>query len=158
MDIKTYIIMVVGSLFTLLAPIQNFMYAMLILFSINFCFGVAAAVANREELSFKKALKFFGHCGVFFGTTCALFIIGALMDEMDQSIAVVKILCWAAIWAFGANIARNWLQILTPGSPWYKMVDLIYYILSVQFVEKFPIVKRWQRDRGGNSNENTKEE
>lgn len=139
--------MVVGSLFTLLAPIQNFMYAMVILFSVNFVFGLAAAIINQEGWSTKKALKFFVYCGVFFVTTCALFIVGYLMGEKDQATAIVKILCWVALYVFGTNICRNWLQILIPDTPWYKMVDLIYYILSVKFVERFSFVKRWQQER-----------
>ena len=36
-EIKAYIIMVVGALFTLLSPIQNFMYAMVLLFESTSC-------------------------------------------------------------------------------------------------------------------------
>lgn len=152
-EIKTYIVMVVGSLFTLLAPIQNFMYAMVVLFGINFIFGLLAAIVNREPWSTKKALMFFAYCGIFFCTACAFFIIGHFMGESDQATAIVKILCWVALYVFGTNICRNWLQILTPGSPWYKMVDLIYYVLSVKFVERFSLVKRWQQERNNTKHE-----
>ena len=146
-DLKTIIITVIGAIFTLLAPIQNFMFAMLLLFGINFIFGVVAAVVNKEGWSTKKALHFIWYCAIFFVTACAAFVIGRLMEEQAQSVAVVKILCFVAIYIFGTNIFRNWLIILTPGTAWYKFVDLIYYILSVKFIERFNIVKEWQKER-----------
>ena len=144
-DIKTIIITIVGAIFTLLAPIQNFMYAMLLLFGINFAFGLIAALVKKEGWSTKKALYFFWYCGIFLVTACAVFIIGHLMGEKEQAEAVVKILCYVAIYIFGTNIFRNWKNILTPGTAWYKFVDLIYYVLSVRFIERFPLVKEWQK-------------
>lgn len=141
--------MVVGAVFTLLSPIQNFMYAMALLFGINFMFGLVAAIVNKEGWSTRKALWFFVYCAIFFVTACALFIIGHLMDEKQQAIAVVKILCFCAVYIFGTNIFRNWRNILQPGSTWYKFVDLIYYVLSIKFIEKFPLVKKWQEEKEG---------
>ena len=152
-EIKTYIVMVIGALFTLLSPIQNFMWAMVTLFAVNFLFGLLAAIVNKEEWSNKKALMFFGYCFIFFGTACSFFIIGHFMNEDSQAIALVKILCYLAVYIFGTNICRNWLNIVPKGSTWYKMVDLLYYVLSVKFIEKFDVVKRWQEERN-----NTKKE
>ena len=146
-EIKTYIVMLLGGMFTLLAPIHNFMYAMVLLFGLNFLFGLAEAVVSGEGWKTKKALMFLFHCAIFFIAAAAIFIIGYLMDEKTQSIVVVKMLCFAALYIFGTNIFRNWRDILTPGTPWYKFVDLLYYILSVKFIEKFPIVKKWQQER-----------
>ena len=146
-EIKTYIVMVVGAVFTLLAPIQNFMIAMALLFSVNFGFGLLAAIVNKEGWSWKKAVWFIVLCFMFFGTACSLFLIGHFMGEEEQAKTVVKGLCFLAIYVFGTNICRNWRNILTPGTDWYKFVDLMYYVLSVRFVEKFSIVKKWQEGR-----------
>lgn len=145
--------MLVGAIFTLLAPIHNFMYAMALLFAVNFCFGLVAAIVNKEGWSTKKALWFFAYCAIFFVTAASLFVIGHFMEEEGQAIAVVKILCYIAIYIFGTNICRNWLNILVPGTAWYKFVDLVYYVLTVKFIEKFGIVKKWQEERN-----NTKDE
>lgn len=152
-DLKTIIVSVVGAIFALLAPIQNFMYAMLVLFSCNFCFGLVASIVKKEGWSTKKALMFFVYCAIFFVTACAVFIIGHLMGENEQAIAVVKIICYVAIYIFGTNIFRNWLQILVPGTAWYKFVDIIYYVLSVKFIERFDFVKKWQEERNNTSSE-----
>lgn len=139
--------MVVGAVFTLLAPIQNFMIAMALLFSVNFGFGLLAARANMEEWSWKKACWFIGLCFLFFGTVCFLFLIGILMDEKEQAITVVKGICFLAIYIFGTNILRNWRSMLAPGTAWYKYIDIMYYVLSVKFAEKFHFVKKLQEER-----------
>lgn len=152
-EIKAYIVMVIGALFTLLSPIENFMWAMVTLFGVNFLFGLVAAIVNKEPWSTKKALMFFAYCCVFFVTAASFFAIGHFMNEESQAIAVVKILCYLALYVFGTNICRNWLNIVPKGSTWYKMVDLLYYVLSVKFIEKFDVVKKWQQERNNTPNE-----
>ena len=145
--------MVIGAFFTLLSPIQNFMWAMVTLFGVNFFFGLVAAIVNKEGWSTKKALMFFAYCFIFFVTAAAFFIIGHFMNEESQAIAVVKILCYVAIYIFGTNICRNWLNILRKGTAWYKFVDLLYYVLSVKFIERFGTVKKWQEERNNKKEE-----
>ena len=146
-DIKTVIVYAVGAIMTLLAPIQNFMYAMLILFGINFFFGLVAARMKNEKWSTKKALMFFVYVVVFLLIACTAFIIGHLMGEHEQAIAVVKILCYIAVYIFGTNIFRNLRHIVPKGSTWHRLFDLCYYTLSVKFIEKFDFVKKWQEER-----------
>lgn len=146
-DIKTIIVYAVGAIMTLLAPIQNFMCAMLILFGINFFFGLVAARMKEEKWSTKKALMFFVYVVVFLVIACTAFIIGHLMGEHEQAIAVVKILCYIAVYIFGTNIFRNLRHIVPKDTAWYKLFDLCYYTLSVKFIEKFDFVKKWQEER-----------
>lgn len=146
-DLKTYIIMLAGALFSLLAPIHNFMYAMVVLFGFNFLVGIVAAVVNKEEWSTKKALMFFVYCTIFLVLSCSIFIIGHLMGEREQAVAVVKILCFLAVYIFGTNIFRNLRGTVRKGTPWYKFFDLCYYVLSVKFIERFSVVKKWQEER-----------
>jgi len=150
-DLKTITVYTVGAIMTLLAPIQNFMYAMLLLFSINFIVGLVAAYVHEEGWSTKKALLFFVYCAVFLVIACAAFVIGHLMGEHEQAIAVVKILCYIAVYIFGTNIFRNLRHIVTKETAWYKLFDLCYYVLSVKFIERFKIVKEWQEQKRGDS-------
>lgn len=145
-EIKTIIVTFVGGVFTLLAPIENFMYAMLLLFGINFVVGVVSAIVSKEPWSNKKALMFFVYCAVFLVMACSAFIIGHFMGEHEQAVAVVKILCYLAIYVFGVNIFRN-LCIITPEhSQWHKLFSLCYYVLSVKFIERFSFIKKWQEE------------
>lgn len=143
-ELRTVIVTVIGAILTMLAPIQNFMYAMVLLFALNFIFGIVAARVNKEGWKTKKALMFFVYCAIFFVTACAVFIIGHFMGEHQQAITVVKILCYLAVYVFGTNIFRNLCLIVPPNSTWYKLFDLCYYMLSVKFIEKFPFIKKRQ--------------
>lgn len=154
-DIKTLIVYIIGALFTLLAPIHSFMIAMLVLFGFNFFFGVVAAVVSKEPWSHKKALMFFVYVAVFLVIACATFIIGHLMDNKEQAVAVVKILCYLAVYIFGTNIFRNLRSIAPKGSSWHKLFDLCYYVLSVKFIEKLPFVKNWQEEKEAKEKGNT---
>lgn len=145
-DIKTIVVYAVGAIMTLLAPIQNFMYAMLILFGVNFLFGLIAARIKEEKWSTRKALMFFVYVLVFLVIACMSFIIGHLMGEHEQAIAVVKILCYIAVYIFGTNIFRNLRNIAPKDTAWYKLFDLCYYTLSVKFIEKFDFVKKWKEE------------
>jgi len=145
-DIKTAIVTFIGGVFTLLAPIENFMYAMLLLFGINFLSGIVAARVSKEEWSTKKALMFFVYCAIFLVMACAAFIIGYFMGEHEQAVAVVKILCYLAVYIFGTNIFRNLVFITPDNSTWNKLFSLCFYVLSVKFIERFPWVKKWQEE------------
>lgn len=145
-DIKAVIVYAVGAIATLLAPIQNFMYAMLILFGVNFMIGLLAARMKEEKWSTKKALMFFVYVAIFLLIACMSFIIGHLMGEHEQAVAVVKILCYIAVYIFGTNIFRNLRYIAPKGTAWNKLFDLCYYTLSVKFIEKFDFVKKWREE------------
>ena len=145
-DIKTIIVYAIGAICTLLAPIQNFMYAMLLLFSINFIFGLVAARVKEEKWSTKKALWFFVYVAIFLFIAVSAFVIGHLMGESEQAVAVVKILCYIAVYIFGTNIFRNLRNIVPKDTAWYKFFDLCYYTLSIKFIEKFDFVKKWKED------------
>ena len=150
-DIKTVIVYAVGAISTLLAPIQNFMYAMLILFGVNFLIGLLAARMKEEKWSTKKALMFFVYVAIFLLIACMSFIIGHLMGEHEQAVAVVKILCYIAVYIFGTNIFRNLRYIAPKGTAWHRLFDLCYYTLSVKFIEKFDFVKKWREESEGES-------
>lgn len=145
-DIRNITIMVIGAFMTLISPIRDFMLGMMILFGINFAFGLLSARCNGEDWSWKKAGMFFVCCMVFFVTVAALFIVGHYMHVEDQAVVCVKYICFAAIYMFGTNILRNCRSVLHEDSPWRKMIDLIYDVLTIRFAEKLKILKKGSSD------------
>lgn len=140
-DIRSIIIAITGAFVALLSPIQDFMFGMLVLFVVNFVFGWLAAIFNGEEWSWRKAGMCFVYCLIFFATAASMFIVGHFMHTEQQALACVKYVCFAAIYLFGTNIVRNWRHLCTEGSTWHKLTSLLYYVLTVKFVEKFDIFK-----------------
>jgi amino acid permease len=127
------------------------MYAMLVLFGMNFLIGLLAARIKEEKWSTKKALMFFVYVAIFLVIACMSFIIGHLMGEHEQAVAVVKILCYIAVYIFGTNIFRNLRYIAPKGTAWHRLFDLCYYTLSVKFIEKFDFAKKWREESEGES-------
>lgn len=59
------------------------------------------------------------------------------------------------MYIFSVNIVRNWRSVLVKDTAWYKFVDLLYYVLTMEVIEKLPIVKKWQ-DAGKDITNETK--
>ena len=140
-DIRSFVFVIIGAFFALLNPIQDFMLAMLILFVVNFVFGLLAAIHAGEEWSWRKAGMCFVYCFIFFATAASMFIVGHYMHSEEQTLACVKYVCIAAIGVFGTNILRNWRSLCTPGSAWHKFLSLLYYVLTIKFVEKLKLTR-----------------
>ena len=73
-----------------------------------------------------------------------MFAVGHFLHEDAQAAMCVKYACFVAVWVFGTNILKNWRSMLNKGTATYKFVDILLYILTVQFVERLPWVKKWQ--------------
>lgn len=149
-EIKAFVVSFFCGVFTLLAPIHNFMYAMLFIFSLNFIAGFTADWIDIKRKdpdvnpwNNKKALMFFVCCAFFFVIAASAFIVGYLMGEQEQAKAVVQYMCWIAIVIFAINIFRNLRKVAQKGTSWYRFFDICYYVLSVQFIEKLPFVKKY---------------
>lgn len=146
-DLKGLVVTVVGLMASLFAPILDFMMAMLILLTVNLLFGIASAWAAGERWSWKKASMFFVFCFGLFGTFASMFAVGHFLHEDAEAALCVKYACFIAVWVFGTNILKNWRKMLKEGTATWKFVDILFYVLTVQFVEKLPWVKKWQSEQ-----------
>ena len=143
-ELKTLVVTLVGLMAGLFAPIMDFIIAMMLLLTLNLLFGVASAWVSGEGWSWKKASMFFVFCFGLFGTFAVMFAVGHFLHEDAQAAMCVKYACFIAVWVFGTNILKNWRSMLNKGTATYKFVDILLYILTVQFVERLPWVKKWQ--------------
>lgn len=146
-ELKTLVVTIFGLLASMFSPIKDFMLAMLILLTVNLVFGIASAIAKREPWSWKKACMFFVFCGGLFFTFASMFAVGHFLHNDAEAALCVKYACFIAVWVFGTNILKNWLSMLREGTSMYKFVSILLYVLTVQFVEKLPFVKKWQEEQ-----------
>lgn len=140
-DTRSVLYAITGTFLALLSPIRDFMLAMLILFVVNFFFGLLADIKCGADWSWRKAGMCLVYCFIFFATAASMFIIGHFMHSEEQALACVKYVCFIAIGVFGTNILRNARSLCTPGSSWHKLVSVLYYILTIKFVENFKFFK-----------------
>lgn len=153
-DIRCYLVGVMWTFLSLMAPIKDFMVAMMMLFGLNLLVGIVAARFNGEEWSWKKFGMFFVCCAIFFVTVASLFIIGHFLQSDTEALFCVKWVCIAATYLFTTNILKNMRRMLVEDSPWYKLVDFGYYALTLGFVEKFPAYKTYQEAKQLQTNGN----
>ena len=137
--------MVIANLITaivsFLSPIQDFMTGIVVLFVVNFIFGLTADMVGGEGWKWRKAFRFFIHCLIFFSLAASIYVCGHFMRNENGAIQCVTYVCYLAIWAYSINICRNLKIILRKDTPLFKVVDIIYYILTLKVVEKIPFLK-----------------
>lgn len=149
-EIKGFFIAAGSALLSFFMPISDFMVAMIMLFVVNFIFGLLADIVNGKGWEKKKAEMFFLYCLVFFAIALFLFTIGHFLHAHDEAIQGVKYLCVVSLWFFCVNISRNWKEITRPGSTFHNLASFIYYVLSMQVVEKIPFLRQFMDEKKEN--------
>ena len=137
-EIRYVVSTIISGMLSLLFPIKDFLYAMIVVFTLNYLFGWIAGMVHGEKWSFKKSMVFFYHCAIFFVLTSALFITGHFMHNEGETIGVVKALCGIAIWFYATNIARNWQKMLVEDTTMWRVAGFVYYVLTLKMVDKIP--------------------
>ncbi len=146
-ELKGFIIAAFSAVLSFFMPIGDFIEAMILLFVVNFVFGLLADIVNGGGWNKNKASMFFLYCLVFFAIALFIFTIGHLLHAHEEAVHGVKYLCVVSLWFFGVNIARNWKQITREGSTFHKLAAFLYYVLSMQVVEKIPFLKQFIEDK-----------
>ena len=84
---------IISGMLSLFFPIRDFMYAMLIVFGVNYIFGLVAGLKHGEKWELRKSMVFFYHCALFFVMTASIFVTGYFLHAGDETLGVVKALC-----------------------------------------------------------------
>lgn len=139
---------IISGIVSLFFPIRDFMYAMLVVFVVNYVFGLVAGMVNGERWQWRKSFVFFRHCTLFFVMTASVFVTGHFLHNEAETVGVVKVLCGVAIWFYGTNIVRNWRQMLVSGTTMWKVAGFVYYVLTLKAVERIPYLSEYLRTTG----------
>jgi len=146
-EVRMVIANLITAVVSFLSPIQDFMTGIVILFIVNFIFGLTADMVSGLGWKWKKAFKFFVHCLIFFALAACVYVCGHFMHNENGAIQCVTYICYLAIWAYTINICRNLKVVLRDGTPLYKVVDVIYYVLTLKVTEKIPILKDYVNNK-----------
>lgn len=142
-EVRVAIINIIGAVLGFLAPIQDFMVAIVILFILNFIFGLTADMVTGGTWSWRKAFRFFTHCFVFFVMAAAVFTCGHYMHNQEGAVQCVSYICYVTIYIYAVNILRNLRHMLLEGSGMYRVVDILYYLLTLKVVDKIPFLSEY---------------
>jgi hypothetical protein len=130
---------VVGLLF----PIWNDIFGLVLLFTANFVVGLLADVCNRREWSFRKAFCFFRDAGIYFAMVACIYLLGYFKGEERAAVHCVSFMIYVAIYFYGTNILRNARLITNEESTLYRVLDFLYYILSLKVLERNKCLKSY---------------
>ena len=142
-EVKVVIVNIITAVLGFLAPIQDFMTAIVILFILNFIFGLIADMVTGGTWSWRKAFRFFTHCFVFFVIAAAVFTCGHFMHNETGAVQCVSYICYVTIYIYAVNILRNLRHMLLEGSGMYRVVDILYYLLTLKVVDKIPFLSEY---------------
>jgi hypothetical protein len=134
----------------LLFPIKNEILGLVILFAVNFIFGLLADLSNHREWSFRKAFCFFRDAAVFFIVVASVYLLGYFKEEQDAVVQCVSFLTYVAIYFYGTNILRNARMLTNERSTLFAVLNFLYYLLSLRVLEKSESLKGYfehERDR-----------
>lgn len=127
----------------LLFPIKNDMFGLVLLFSVNFVLGMLADVCNNRQWSFRKAFCFFRDTAIYFVMVTSIFMLGHLKGEDAAAMHCVSFMIYVAIYFYGTNILRNARMITDERSTLFRVLDFLYYIMSLRIVERSGNLKKY---------------
>ena len=139
--------LVVASLFAnvagLLFPIKNDIFGLVLRFTVNFVVGILADVTNHREWSFRKAFRFFRDAAIYFVMVASIYLLGHLKGEELAAVHCVSFMIYVAIYFYGTNILRNARMITNERSTLYRILDFLYYIMSLRVLERYTCLKEY---------------
>ncbi len=135
-----------------LEPIAGDVFTLIYIFILNFCFGyLAGRIAYQEDFNLKKALECIKQAALFFLIVLSIYLIGDLKNQQEGAMQCVSTVVYIVIYFYTTNILRNLKKVLRGGTPAYKAVDFLYYLLSFEIIKKIPVLGEYLN---GNVNHN----
>lgn len=151
-SVKLIFTSLLANIVSLLFPIKNDIFGLVLLFSVNFIVGLLADVSNRNDWSFKKAFRFFRDAAIYFVMVTSIYMLGHLKGEETAAVHCVSFMIYVAIYFYGTNIFRNARLITNEKSTLYRILDFLYYVMSLKIVERFTYLSDYFKHE---SNENS---
>lgn len=140
-DYRTLIAGFLAGVLGWLEPIAGNVFALVNIFVLNFVFGyLAGRLANGEDFDFKKAWRCISEAGLFFVIVGSIYTIGRLKEQPEAAVQCVSTVAYVVIYFYTTNILKNMKKFLRTGTPAYRAVDFLYYLLSFEIIHKIPVL------------------
>lgn len=129
-----------------LFPIRNDVFGLVLLFMLNFIFGLCADLCNNRTWKFKKAFCMLRDAAVYFTLVASIYILGHIKGEEVAAIHCVSFLIYSALYFYGTNIIRNARLITNERGTLFRVLDFLYYILTLKFIEKSTLLNGYYNE------------
>lgn len=149
---RTLIAGFLASVLGWLEPIVGDVFALLAIFVLNFVFGLLAdRIANGKDFDFKKAWRCIEEALIFVLIVTCIYLVGKLKDQGEAAVQCVSSVSYVVIYFYTTNILKNIKKFLKTGTPAYKVVDFLYFMLSFEVIQKIPVLKEYlEQDKQAN--------
>lgn len=140
-DYRTLIAGFLAGVLGWLEPIAGDVFTLFYIFVMNFVFGyLSGRIVYGEDFNFKKAFECISQSAIFFLTVFSIYMIGDLKNQEEGAIQLVSTVVYVVIYFYTTNILKNIRKFLKTGTPGYKVVDFLYYLLSFEIIHKIPVL------------------
>ena len=130
-------------------PIGDEIFLLSMVFVVNFFAGLFAAyIVEGDRFRFKKAFRCVIELFFFFAMSLVIFTYGEKKGWGIGATQSVGFLTYVVTWFYLQNILRNLEKLFREGTPPYRILAFLYYLVSVEWVKKIPGLSDWLRSTG----------
>lgn len=151
-SLKLFFATLFANIAGLLFPIRNDIFGLVLLFTVNFAVGLFADVCNHREWSFRKAFSFFRDAAIYFTMVASIYLLGHFKGEEAAAVHCVSFMIYVAIYFYGTNILRNARLITGEDSTLFKVLDFLYYLLSLRVLGQNSCLKDYYESEKNRKN------
>ena len=139
-DIRILFVGMFSAICSFFAPITDYVFALTIVFLFDFLAGLISSIlVNNEKFKFSKFRRCLIDIMVYFIIITSIYAVGEFTHKLDGAIQCTSGVMFVIIYYYAINIFRN-LTLLIPNN---QPINFIYYVLSFEILNKYPILKRF---------------
>lgn len=139
-EIKILFVGVLSAVCSFFAPITDYVFALTIVFMFDFLAGLISSIlVNNEKFKLSKFRRCLIDIMVYFIIITSIYAVGEFTHKPDGAIQCASGIMFVIIYYYAVNIFRN-LTFLMPNN---QPINFIYYVLSLEILNNYPILKRF---------------
>lgn len=140
-DIRILFVGMFSAVCSFFAPITDYVFALTIVFLFDFLAGLISSIlVNNEKFKFSKFRRCLIDIMVYFIIITSIYAVGEFTHKPDGAIQCVSGVMFVIIYYYAVNIFRN-LTLFMPNN---QPINFIYYVLSFEILNKYPIFKNFR--------------
>lgn len=140
-EIKILFVGAFSAICSFFAPITDYVFALTIVFLFDFFAGLISSIlVDNEKFKFRKFRKCLIDIMVYFILISGIYTVGKFTHKPEGAIQCASGIMFVIIYYYSVNIFRN-LSVLMPNN---QPINFIYYLLSFEILNKYPILKKFR--------------
>jgi len=141
-SLKSFITVSLAAILAYFEPVQHVLAAILLLFALNFIFGLVADLVSSRNFSFRKAFSCIREASVFLLVLASVFFIGDHLEAKAEALQMISTIAYALVYFYSVNICKNLRQIFPESKP----IAILYDLLSIEILSKLPKTIHFQKN------------